>query len=87
VLFLIQVVADLLGQLLGEFAEPNGRGVDATKLVNECLDLVVIRQRVTSDAESGVVHQERHVEVALLSSRVSVELAGQRQKRGATVVG
>ena len=85
-LFLVEVLTDLLGQLRGEFAEPIARGVKAPELLDEYLSLVVIRHGMATDAESGVVHEQRHVEVALFGGCVRVELVGECQKGHATFV-
>ncbi len=87
VFFLVQVVAHLHRQLPSDLAEVIRRGIDASKLLDELLSLVMVGERVATDAESRVDHEEWDVQVALLGSRVSVELLGEPKKGGATALG
>ena len=80
-LFFVQVVTHLCGELLGELPEPIGSGIHPTYLLDELLGLVVIRQCVATDGEPGIIHQQRYVEVALLGCSVRVEFVGKREKR------
>jgi len=85
-LFFVQVITYLSGELLGEFHEPIGGWIHPTELFDELLGLVVIRQCVATDGEPGVIHQQRDVEVTFLGRRVRVEFVGERQERGSAVL-
>ena len=86
-LLFVQMVADLGRELHREFVEPLGRGVDTAELLDQFLGLVVVGECVTADGQSGIVHQERHVEMALLGRGMGVEFVGEREEGGAPIVG
>ncbi len=83
VLFLVQVVAHLHRELPSDLAKLIRCGVDSSKLLDELLSLVMVGERVATDAESSVDHEERDVQMALLGGRVRVEFLGEPKKGGA----
>ncbi len=84
VLFLVQVVSHLRGELTSDLAELIRRGIDASKLLDELLRLVMVGERVATGAESCVHQEERNVQVALLGGCVGVEFLGERKEGGAS---
>ena len=85
-LLFVEVIADFGRELLGEVTELVGGRVDAAQLLDQLLGLVVVGEGVAGDAESGVVHQQRDVEVPLLGRGVGVELVGEGEEGGPVVV-